>query len=145
MFFVPGDPKTKGSTVSFLDKRSGKVRTKSDCKDLKAWQRVVALSARAAGLTPELGRVSLGLEFILRRPQKDWTTGADSGRLRPSADRDPTVRPDLDKLTRAVLDGLEGVAYRNDSQVCGFSHLVKRYQCEPDDLPGVMISVVLAA
>jgi Holliday junction resolvase RusA-like endonuclease len=29
----------------------------------------------------------------------------------------PTVPPDLDKLIRAVLDGLTGVAYKDDGQV----------------------------
>lgn len=30
---------------------------------------------------------------------------------------EPYVRPDLDKLIRAVLDGLTGVAYEDDQQV----------------------------
>ena len=29
----------------------------------------------------------------------------------------PSVKPDLDKLIRAVLDGLTGVAFEDDSQV----------------------------
>lgn len=30
-----------------------------------------------------------------------------------------TVKPDLDKLCRTVLDALTGVAYKDDSQVIG--------------------------
>jgi Holliday junction resolvase RusA-like endonuclease len=33
----------------------------------------------------------------------------------------PTVPPDLDKLIRAVLDGLTGVAYKDDGQVVRIS------------------------
>lgn len=30
----------------------------------------------------------------------------------------PTKKPDLDKLIKIILDGLNGVAYWGDSQVC---------------------------
>ena len=44
------------------------------------------------------------LEFQLRRP-------------RTVRREYPTVPPDLDKLIRAVLDSLSGIAYIDDSQV----------------------------
>lgn len=51
----------------------------------------------------------------------------------------PHVRPDLDKLLRAVMDGLEGVVYAQDSQVVGFRELRKDY-AEPGR-EGVVIEV----
>ena len=49
----------------------------------------------------------------------------------------PHVRPDIDKLERAVLDGLTGVVYEDDSQVTRVTK-VKRYA---DTEPGVVIEV----
>ena len=48
----------------------------------------------------------------------------------------PTVRPDLDKLVRAVLDALTGVIFVDDAQVLGL-YASKRYS----DTPGVDIVV----
>lgn len=50
----------------------------------------------------------------------------------------PTVKPDIDKLTRAVLDALAGVAYHDDAQVCRL-WVDKNYA---DDVePGVIVTV----
>lgn len=38
----------------------------------------------------------------------------------------PWVKPDIDKLTRAVLDALTGAAYKDDGQVTAL-HVMKRY------------------
>ena len=50
----------------------------------------------------------------------------------------PTVRPDLDKLVRAVLDALSGVCFEDDAQVLSL-YTSKRYS----DRPGVDISIGL--
>ena len=48
----------------------------------------------------------------------------------------PTVPPDLDKLIRAVLDALTGIAYQDDAQVVELL-TSKKYGAEP----GVDISI----
>jgi Holliday junction resolvase RusA-like endonuclease len=48
-------------------------------------------------------------------------------------------RPDIDKLARAVLDGLTGTIIEDDSQIVSLI-AAKRY-CEPDELPGCHIVV----
>ncbi len=57
-----------------------------------------------AGAKPTDRAIHITLVFIMRKPK--------------TVTRDfPTVAPDLDKLVRAVLDGLTAIAYRDDAQV----------------------------
>lgn len=55
--------------------------------------------------------VSVNATFVFVRPK------SVSERRRPYN----TVKPDIDKLLRAVLDALTGVAYRDDAQVVSVS------------------------
>ena len=43
---------------------------------------------------------------------------------------EPSVAPDLDKLVRAVLDGLTAIAYRDDGQVVRIT-ATKQYGSQP--------------
>ncbi|MFA4834930.1 MAG: RusA family crossover junction endodeoxyribonuclease [Dehalococcoidia bacterium] len=49
---------------------------------------------------------------------------------RPKNRVHPSVRPDLDNLTKAVCDALHGVIYANDSQIVE-EHTKKRYDTTP--------------
>lgn len=71
---------------------------------LAAWRSAVALQAKLAGALPAEGAIDIELTFTMPRPRT--VTRAH-----------PTVPPDLDKLIRAVLDGLTAIAYRDDAQV----------------------------
>lgn len=104
-FVVFGAPATKGSTVSFLSKRG--VVTKADCKSLAAWTQAVGWAARAARvpLAPKGEPVQVVVMFQFVRPASQKKRGA------------PTVKPDIDKLGRALLDALTNVAYVDDAQV----------------------------
>jgi crossover junction endodeoxyribonuclease RusA len=73
--------------------------------DLAVWRADIARNAEAQGLRPVLGPVKISCNFIFHRPKSAATR------------QFPHVKPDLDKLIRAVLDGLTGVAYDDDSQV----------------------------
>lgn len=105
-FRVPGLAATKGSTRSFVAR--GRVVTKADCNRLKPWSRDVAWAARAAGtrLAPKGQAVRVSVTFVLPRPRATSAAALYS-----------VVRPDVDKLTRACLDALTGVAYADDGQV----------------------------
>jgi Holliday junction resolvase RusA-like endonuclease len=46
-------------------------------------------------------------------------------------------KPDVDNLAKGVKDALEGIFYRNDSQVCDLR--VKKVYCE--EHPGVQVSI----
>lgn len=71
---------------------------------LAAWRSAVALKAREVGATPAEGAIHIEMTFTMLKPRT--VTRAH-----------PTVAPDLDKLVRAVLDGLTAIAYRDDAQV----------------------------
>jgi len=64
--------------------------------------------------------VGVNITFILARPRSHYSTARGMrNTVRASAPAYPAGRPDLDKLIRAVLDGLTtGGAWRDDSQVC---------------------------
>lgn len=42
---------------------------------------------------------------------------------------DYTKKPDIDNISKIILDGLNGVAYKDDSQVCKLE-IIKRYDYE---------------
>jgi len=110
-FEVPGPFGVKGSTFSFLDRR-GQLRTKTDSKHGKSFAAAVQWAARRAGVTmvPKGRGVTVSVIYGFARPK-----GRD--RLRC----DPCVRPDVDKLCRALMDALTGIAYHDDGQVVALS------------------------
>lgn len=140
-FFAPGVPATKGSTKSFRCAGTGKIRTKGDNPRTKPWQRVVAQFALYAQVkrAPRGQGVSLEVEFVLPRPKGHLGTGRNAGQLKPSAPKRHTSKPDVDKLTRAILDALTGVAYVDDSQV-DVAPARKRY-ADPGEEVGARIWV----
>jgi Holliday junction resolvase RusA-like endonuclease len=105
-FVVFGQPATKGSTVSFMSRRGAMV-TKADCRGLAAWTQAVGWAAREARvpLAPRGASVKVNAVFQFVRPKSDQKRAA------------PTVKPDVDKLGRALLDALTNVAYVDDAQV----------------------------
>ena len=123
-FTIPGPPAVKGSTWSFID-RAGYLRTKTDCKHGDAWAQDVAWRAKSAGvsLIPKGTGVIVFVVYEFAPPAR---------RIREA----PCVRPDVDKLARALLDALTGVAYEDDGQVVTLT-VRKRYG--PDTLTRVFI------
>ena len=104
-FLVEGTPVPQGSKTGFVvGKRA--IVTDANKTQLKPWRQVVAAAARAAYDGPRIeGPVLLVVEFRFLRPKsvkREW----------------PSVKPDLDKLERALLDGLtDSGIWRDDSQV----------------------------
>lgn len=90
--------------------------------------------------------VSVRLTFVLPRPKSHWRTGRNAGLLRDGAPRYPGVKPDVDKLVRAIFDALTAAdVWRDD---CLVVHLTatKRYPMRTTDeeQPGVYIEVTEA-
>ena len=106
MFQVHGLPAPQGSTRAFVVK--GKPIITSTAKGLSAWRRLVADVAQDfAPEQPWQGPVGIDLHFGLPQPK----SAPKTRRVWPDK------RPDLDKLTRAVLDALTYVVFADDSQV----------------------------
>lgn len=135
-FHCIGIPQPKGSTKSWLNKRTGRVVTVSDNDRLAGWERTVALAAKAAGLRPHDGPCCVEATFVLPRPKSHFRK---NGELRPSAPMRHVSKPDGDKLLRAVLDALTGIAWVDDSQA-DFALARKRY-ADPGEQPGVSVAV----
>jgi len=98
-FFVDGLPVPQGSMKVI----NGRV-IHNKGSELAAWRSAVALTARQNGARPIADPIKIEMRFYMPRPRTV---------KRP----EPSVAPDLDKLIRAVLDGLTAIAYIDDGQV----------------------------
>ncbi len=72
---------------------------------------------------------ALMLELNLYFPIPKSTRKKDASAMRTGGIR-PTKRPDLDNILKAVSDALNGIAYRDDSQIVG-AVVQKFYSDEP--------------
>jgi crossover junction endodeoxyribonuclease RusA len=96
---IKGKPVSQGS-LTFIKGRAIHVKG----RELALWRGTIAAIARSTNITKIQVGVDMELLFVFNKPK---TVKRD----------EPYVRPDLDKLIRAVLDGLTGVAYEDDQQV----------------------------
>ena len=105
-FFIEGTPAPQGSKKAFVVK--GRAIIVDDNKvTLKVWRALVTTGARAASLRLDEYTGALRVELDIYMPRGKTVT-----RARPS------VKPDADKLTRSVLDGLtDSGIYGDDGQV----------------------------
>lgn len=85
------------------------------------------------GIEPETGPVSVRMAFVMPIPKS--TTKATKQDMENRILR-PVVKPDADNLAKAVLDSLNGIAYRDDNQIVDLS--VSKYY---GAVPKVMIRV----
>lgn len=132
-FVVPGQPQGKGRP------RVGRVgdhaRMFTPSKTL-AYEGLIAMACQQAMQGRELlqGPVLLEMRMLHAIP-KSWSKKRQQAALEGSIM--PTVKCDADNCLKAVCDALNGVAWRDDTQVVNVS-LSKRYA----DLPRVEVRVV---
>ncbi len=141
-FFAPGRPRTKGSVHAFLSGKGNIIRKDSN-PNTKAWAGVVSHAAAVAGVALGNGEsVRVSAEFFFARPKSHYGSGRNADKLKASAPARPTSKSvgDIDKLARAVLDALTGVAYKDDSQVTCLS--ASKFYLEPvNATEGVRITI----
>ena len=128
-FFVNGVPQPQGSKTGFVQGGRAVIVDKNP-KLLKPWRAEIGRVAAAAWAeygpgSPLDGAVQVKAVFVFERPK--------------SVKREhPSVRPDVDKLARALLDGITdaGAVWKDDSQVTRLD-VRKRY----GSAPGVLVTV----
>lgn len=128
-FTVRGIPVPQGSAKPFI--AGGRARLATKSAPLMAWRTAIATAASTAMRDEPVigGPVEVRAVFRLVRP-----VSAPKRVVRPA------TRPDLDKLARALLDGITGVVVRDDALVVRLE-LAKEYA---DDRypPGVSVEVL---
>jgi Holliday junction resolvase RusA-like endonuclease len=103
--FVPSAPQPQGSKVAF--NRGGRCVLVESNKKLPAWRKLVTekLEAANAGCEPMIGEISLQVIFFMPRPKSVTRLF-------------PTVKPDIDKLIRAINDSATDAGIiEDDSQI----------------------------
>jgi len=124
-FRVLGIPEAQGSARAFIVKGRPIITTTN--KNLNDWRRLVAYCAQEAmnGQPMSEGPAAVSLEFNIPKPKS-------APKKREVL---PHKRPDLDKLVRAALDAMSGIAFQDDAQVVDIT-ATKRY-----GTPGVHIRI----
>lgn len=145
---VPGVPQPQGSTRAFpgRGRAAGRIIVTTDNPKLYPWRLAVRASVSRVWRrrAPVLGPMELTMRFVLPRPAGHYKK---DGGLRDSAPDRVIVRPDLDKLCRAILDALKTAGvYRDDDQV-DYMKATKEYEQRQVDKafsairPGVYIDL----
>jgi len=116
--FVPGLPQSQGSKIAGVTKHGKPFLRDRNGTALWAWRTLVATHIHDATADYVEGACIVDIEFRLPRPA--------------TVTRElPSVAPDVDKLTRAILDAItESGLWRNDGQ-CTDLLVRKRYAAEP--------------
>lgn len=123
-FTVPGEPRGKGRPRF---SRSGHTYTDSETRAYE--NKIIAYYRKAHGAFhfPNGAFISVDVVAYLPIPKsatKAQRAGMEAGTILPSR------KPDVDNIEKAVLDALNGIAYKDDARVCRTS-CRKFYGSEP--------------
>lgn len=137
-FTIPGDPVAKGRARSVTRRGKGGASYIAHITPEKTEQyeaRVAVFAQQAMAGRPVIeGPVALSVTALFPIPPS-WTRKRQAA-ARAGTERH-TKRPDADNCAKAVLDGLNGVVWKDDSQVVTLS-IEKRYA----EVPRVEVLVV---
>ncbi|MGF6148980.1 Holliday junction resolvase [Kingella potus] len=120
--------------------KSGRAYTPAKTRRYEAAVQEAALAAAAIqgfvkhdGDTPLEACITAWFPIPASWPKKKREAAAAGGIY-------PTAKPDADNLCKAILDALNGIAYRDDKQIVS-CHVCKRYTCRDDDTPRVVVHI----
>ncbi len=104
---IPGRPKGK-SRPRFANGHAYTPKTTRD------YEKEIAACYQEQDGRKHVGGLALTVEAVFKIPEswnkkKKWET-INEGRR-------PEVRPDIDNIVKVVMDGLNGIAYEDDSQI----------------------------
>lgn len=123
-FTVHGDPKGK-ARPRFVRAGAG-VRTYTP-KTTAEYERTICEAYKAAGGEKMDGPIEVRIVAFFRIPK---SATVKERKAKGNGKERPTKKPDLDNIAKVVMDALNGVAYRDDSQVV-YLLAVKHYGAEP--------------
>jgi len=109
IFTIPGNPKAQKRH------RSGKWGNYDPSADAKKDFLLQVMNNRPG--KPLTGAISLDLTFHMSRPKNHFGTGRNANKLKNSAPSWCLSKPDVDNLAKFVMDALNGVYWRDDSQI----------------------------
>lgn len=135
-FYAHGAPKPQGSKRAFVHNGRA-VMTESNKAGHRDWRATVTAAALDAMDGHQLlgGPLRVRLVFALPRPKSHPKTRRTW----------PIARPDIDKLTRAVLDSCTHVVWRDDSQVVDL-HVAKVWaEIDTPSAAGVAVNITTLA
>lgn len=147
-FRVFGNPASQGSKIPGMNRKTGKMFVRDQAgKGLTDWrQDCVRAALTARGCDPDTGEAiegttpiatirdacSVQIQILMPRPN------SVSVKKRPR----PSVKPDLDKMIRAILDALKTAGVYSDDGLVVKIWAVKIYAGDtPDQAPGAVITV----
>ena len=129
---IPGVPVAKGRARTST--RGGFVRHYTPAKTVSYDSTVAAAGLSAMGLRSPLGG-ALRVELVVCVPiPASWSKTRRAAAVAQAVH--PIGRPDVDKFMKSVLNGLNGIAWIDDSQIVSASGC-KRYSV----VPGVSVNI----
>lgn len=124
-FSVPGIPVAKGRAR--ISVRGGFARAYTPEKTVSFENRVAHAGNQAVVGTPSTKAIALQIAVHLPIPASWSKKKQDEAALGVTR---PCGRPDVDNFAKAVLDGLNGIVWRDDSQVVQLT-ATKHYSISP--------------
>ena len=124
IFTVPGEPCAKGRPR--FSRQGQFVRTYTPAKTAN-YENLVVLEYQNAGGKMHDGMISMTVKAFYPIPKS--TSKKQRSRMVNGVVR-PTKKPDTDNILKIVADALNGIAYKDDSQIVT-SHIEKWYSDEP--------------
>lgn len=70
-------------------------------------------------------------DLIFPYRKQDYRTGSRQHLLKPNAPHWVTTKKDIDNILKPLKDGLSGIVYHDDSQVCRYDRIEKVYGEQP--------------
>lgn len=127
---IPGVPRPQGSK-----RHVGHGVMVESSKHLRPWRAdaVAAIQAAMAeqGWDTSAAAVDVTVTWHFPRPKSHYGTGRNAATVKPSAPELHAVKPDADKLLRALLDALtEAGAVRDDARIATGTW-TKAYDAQP--------------